>query len=338
MADTVVLTGVTGFLGGHLALELLASGYHVRGSLRNPARADAVRAALTAAGADVTRLSFVTLDLTRDAGWAEAMAGARFLIHAASPFVTTMPKDKAELIGPAVAGTERALAAALAAGVERIVLTSSSVAIVNGRGTGGPALLGAADWADPESGRLNAYAESKVRAERRAWDMLRGQEQRLVVVNPGFITGPLLDEDPGTSGALVQRFLRGQIPLAPDLTLHGVDVRDLARLHVAALTDPAAAGQRIPAAFGHADIRELGQIIGRAHPAYSRRMPRFRAPHWLMRLYALVDGDIRANLVELGYRPHLQADMAARLLQRAPVPMARSVADMAGSLIARGLA
>ncbi|MFN7051885.1 MAG: NAD-dependent epimerase/dehydratase family protein, partial [Gemmobacter sp.] len=219
MADTVVLTGVTGFLGGHLALELLASGYHVRGSLRNPARANAVRAALTAAGADVTRLSFVTLDLTRDAGWAEAMAGARFLIHAASPFVTTMPKDKAELIGPAVAGTERALAAALAAGVERIVLTSSSVAIVNGRGTGGPALLGAADWADPESGRLNAYAESKVRAERRAWDMLRGQEQRLVVVNPGFITGPLLDEDPGTSGALVQRFLRGQIPLAPDLTL-----------------------------------------------------------------------------------------------------------------------
>ena len=337
MADIVVLTGITGFLGGHLAKELLNAGYHVRGSLRNPARADAVRKALWDAGEDISRLEFVTLNLTSDAGWDAAMAGARFLMHSASPFVTTMPKDKGELIRPAVDGTARALGAALRAGVERVVLTSSSVAITAGRGPG-RARLGAEDWADPDSGRLNAYAESKTRAERKAWEMVQGQEHRLAVINPGFITGPLLDDDPGTSGAVIQRFLRGNIPVAPNFWLNGVDVRDLARLHVAALTDAEAAGRRIPSAFGKADLHAIGQMIARAYPDYARQVPRLRAPDWFVRLYALFDGDMRANVGELGQAVDIDASTARRLLARAPVQMETSVADMAGSLIARGLA
>ena len=337
MADTVLLTGITGFLGGHLARELLASGYHVRGSLRNPARADSLRAALGKAGADLSRLDLVELDLTRDTGWPAATDGARFVLHSASPFVTAMPRDRQELIGPAVGGTERALGAALAAGAERVVLTSSSVAIVNGRSGARPARLGRDDWANPDDGRLNAYAESKVRAERRAWQMVAGQEHRLTVINPGFILGPLLDDDPGTSGALLQRFLRGKVPLAPNLWLHGVDVRDLARIHVAALTDPLAAGQRHPAAFASTDIMGIAQMIAAARPEYARKMPKLRVPDWFIRLYATFDGDMRANLNELGYNPHLDATAATRLLGQAPRPLPQSVADMAGSLIERGL-
>jgi len=337
MTDTVLLTGITGFLGGHLALELLNSGYHVRGSLRNPARAGATRKALAEAGADTSRLDFVTLDLGRDAGWDAAADGARFLMHSASPFVTTMPKDPDVLIRPAVDGTERALLAARRAGVERVVLTSSTAAIVYGRGKTGPARLGAEDWADPDSGTMTAYAISKTLAERHAWALSRDGGPELAAVNPGFIIGPLLDNDPGTSGALMQRFLRGQFPMAPDLYLHSVDVRDLARVHVAALTDPQAAGQRHIAAFGGFSIFEMGQMLGRALPDRARSMPRFQAPDWIMRLYALFDGDMRANLIELGYRPELDSRAAEALLGRAPIPVAQTLADMARSLIARDL-
>jgi len=337
MTDTVLLTGITGFLGGHLARELLASGYHVRGSLRNPARAEATAAALAAMGADTSQLDFVTLDLTRDTGWTEAAAGARFVLHSASPFVTTMPRDPQELIRPAVVGTERALAAARTAGVERVVMTSSTVAIVNGRGSRGPARLGPEDWADPAGGRMNAYATSKTLAERRAWQIAAEGGPELAVINPGFITGPLPDNDPGTSGALILRFLRGQIPVAPKLFLHNVDVRDLARIHVAALTAPEAAGRRHPAAFSEVSIRQVATILANALPDFARKMPRLTAPDWLIRAYALFDGDMRANVHELSYAPHLDASRAAALLGHSPIPPAASIADMARDMIAKGL-
>lgn len=338
MADTVLLTGITGFLGGHLARELLAQGYHVRGSLRNPERADAVRQALTAAGTDISRLDFVTLDLMRDEGWAKAAEGARFVIHSASPFVTTMPKDPDDLIRPAVQGTERALAAGLAAGVERVVMTSSTAAIVYGRGKNGPKQLGPEDWSDPSpSGKLTAYTRSKTLAELRAWEMVKGQEGRLAVVNPGFIIGPLLDDDPGTSGALVQRFLRGQVPIAPNLVLACVDVRDVARIHVAAMTAPDAGGRRHLSVFGDATIREFGQIIARVRPEFARKMPKIGAPDWFIRLYALFDGDMRANVAELSYRPVLDSSRAKALLGRAPYRLDESVGAMVDSLVSRGL-
>ena len=109
MSDRVLVTGISGFLGGHLALALLKSGYTVRGSVRNLDRAAAVRETLAAAGGDVTRLEFVALDLLSDSGWDEAMSGVRYLQHTASPFVLETPKDPQELIRPAVEGTRRAL-------------------------------------------------------------------------------------------------------------------------------------------------------------------------------------------------------------------------------------
>ncbi|WP_339948742.1 NAD-dependent epimerase/dehydratase family protein [uncultured Albimonas sp.] len=341
MSDTVLLTGITGFLGGHVALALLEAGYTVRGSLRNPGpngeRAAALRRTLEAAGGDVSRLQTVELDLTRDAGWTEAAAGARFVMHTASPFVTSMPRDPQELIGPAVAGTERALAAARSAGAERVALTSSTVAITAGRGEGRPDRLGAEEWSRPEDGRLNAYGASKVMAERRAWEIAQAPgAPALAVINPGFILGPLLDADPGTSGAVLARLLRGDLPMVPRLILHTVDVRDLARIHVAALSDPQASGARHPAAFSRLSLVDLCRAMARAAPERARRIPKREAPDWLVRALALFDGDIRANVNELGYGPELDAAAGRRLLGRAPIPGETSAGDMARSLLKRG--
>lgn len=341
MADTVLLTGITGFLGGHVAKTLLDKGYHVRGSLRNPARADATAHALEAMGADTSRLDFVPLDLTRDAGWDAAADGARFVVHTASPFVTTMPKDPDVLTRPAVGGTERALLAAARAGAERVVVTSSSVTVVNGRGPGRPQKLGPDDWSDPAEGRLSAYALSKVLAERRAWDLAREHGLALTTVLPGFICGPLPDDDPGTSGAVLIRLLKGAIPMLPNLIFDVVDVRDLAEIHAEALSSAAAKGQRVIAAFGEAPLADLARNLAKDlradMPDIAGRIPQRRAPDWLVRLIALADGDIRANLNELGYGPHLDVSRARALLGRPPIATRQTMADMARDLVAKRL-
>ncbi len=337
MSDTVLVTGVSGFLGGHVALRMLESGYHVRGSIRNLNRADEVRATLARHGADLDRLDIVALDLTRDEGWAEAMDGVRFLAHTASPFVSSMPADKMELITPAVEGTARALDAALAANVERIVLTSSLIAVIDGNSNG--AHYTAENWADPDSPAANAYAESKIRAEKKAWEIMRtaGREADLAVVNPGFILGPLLDSDPGTSGAVLVRLMTGDMPGAPDIQFQCVDVRDVAALHAAALTHPEAGGHRLPIASGARTIFEVGRTLAKAFPDYAGKAPRFVMPNWAVRLYALFDADVRGVVGQLGQRATLACPESRAILGRDPVTPDDAAIAMGETLIAQEL-
>ncbi|MDP3899425.1 MAG: NAD-dependent epimerase/dehydratase family protein, partial [Mesorhizobium sp.] len=177
MTDRVLLTGISGFLGGHVALALLDAGFAVRGSVRGLPKADKVRATLSRAGADVERLEFVALDLLDDAGWAEAARGCRYLLHTASPFVIAMPRDRDELIRPAVDGTRRAVGAALAEGVERIVLTSSIAAIVYGHEPSHRPFTDQ-DWSELGKPYITAYVESKTRAEQAAWALVDAASRR----------------------------------------------------------------------------------------------------------------------------------------------------------------
>lgn len=268
-SDRVLLTGISGFLGGHIALQLLGAGYTVRGSVRNLDKADKVRATLVRHGADVSRLEFVALDLLSDKGWRQAMDGCRYLMHTASPFVVKMPDDKMDLIRPAVEGTERALNAALAAGIEHIVLTSSMAAIAYGHDTSRTTPFTAQDWTDLNGRDVNAYIESKTLAERRAWEIMRaaGQERRLSTINPSAVLGPLLDDDPGTSAGIVLRLLDGSVPALPRIPFVIVDVRDVAAGHVRAMTDPEAAGRRFPMGERAMLMADVAGIVRAALPA-----------------------------------------------------------------------
>ncbi len=338
MSDRVLLTGISGFLGGHVALQLLNAGYTVRGSVRDLQKADKVRKTLATAGADIARLEFVALDLMSDKGWGEAMAGVRYLQHVASPFVTSMPSDRNELIRPAVEGTTRALETAFAAKVERAVVTSSMAAVMYGHDKSRREPFTAADWTNLEGRDVNAYVESKARAEKKAWEIAErhGRSGDLVVINPSAILGPLLDDDAGTSVALVQRLMNGSMPAVPNMSFVVVDVRDVAALHVAAMVDPAAGGKRYPAGGETFTLMELARMLKAALPDHARKLPKFQAPDWLVRIVGLLDKDVRGNLGELGVVKNVDASEAKKLLGRPFIPASDSVLASAQSLIQQG--
>ena len=339
MSDRVLLTGISGFLGGHVALALLHAGYTVRGSVRDLGKADAVRQAMGRAGADVSRLEFVKLDLLAADGWDVAMEGVRYLQHTASPFLLRMPRDRMELVRPAVDGTARALEAALKADVERIVLTSSMAAIAYGHGASRTAPFTADDWTALDGGGVNPYVESKTRAERRAWEIMQaaGRAADLAVINPALILGPLLDRDPGTSAVVIQRLMNGSVPAAPRIPLMIVDVRDVAAAHVAAMTAPEAAGRRFPMGEKTLYLREVAAILRQAFPERARRIPRFELPDWIVRLYALFDSDVRSNIGELGVFRRLDSGAVLRLLGRDLIPARDSIVATGESFVREGL-
>lgn len=333
MSDRVLLTGISGFLGGHVALQLLNAGYTVRGSVRNLDRAGKVRETLARAGADVSRLEFVALDLLEDDGWTEAAQDCRYLQHTASPFVLGVPRDKMELIRPAVDGTERALHAALAAKVERIVLTSSTAAIAYGHDKARTAPFTAADWTDLDGRHVPPYQESKTRAERRAWEIMEaaGRRDDLVTINPAGILGPLLDEDPGTSAALVSRMLDGSIPAVPRIYMGTVDVRDVAAAHVAAMTAPDAGGKRFPMSERTLPLKEATDILRPQFP--DRRVPRGTLPDWVVRIVGLFDSDVRSASAELGTVKRFDSSAAIALLDRPLIPAPDAIVATARSLV-----
>lgn len=332
MSDRVLLTGVSGFLGGHVALQLLNAGYTVRGSVRNLSKADKVRTTLARVGADVSRLEFVALDLLGDAGWPAAMADVRYVQHTASPFVLETPKDPQALIRPAVEGTRRAIAAALGASVERVVLTSSLAAIQYGHEPTERAFT-EDDWSELNSPQTGAYASSKTLAEREAWRLMdaAGRHADLAVVNPGLILGPLLDDDPGTSSVLVRRLLDGRLPAVPRLAMSVVDVRDVAALLVDAMTNPAAGGQRCVAAEGTYWMSDMGKML---RPAFAdRRVPTAELPDWLVRVIALFDRDARNNRHEIGAAKRADGRRGSARLGRALIPAAEACIATGKSLV-----
>src|SRR5437763_579083 len=211
MADSggrVLVTGGTGFLGRWCVALFLQRGYDVRTTVRDLGREGAVRNAMVAAGVDPgSRLTVVSADLTSDAGWAEAVAGCRYVVHVASPFPPVQPSDPDELIVPARDGALRVLRAALDAGAERVAMTSSVAAIRSARLSSEDAPYTESDWTDGTDTSRTPYVRSKALAEQAAWQHVQaaGTEDRLATINPGAIIGPALGDDHSYSLQAIQR-------------------------------------------------------------------------------------------------------------------------------------
>lgn len=337
---TILVTGGSGFIGSHCILQLLAAGHHVRTTVRSPAREADVHAMLRQGGADPgDHLTFFIADLERDAGWSEAVAGCDFVLHVASPFPATLPRHEDELIVPAREGALRVLRAARDARVKRVVLTSSFAAIGYGHDPQKPP-FDETSWTDLDHGGVQPYAKSKTLAERAAWDFItrEGRDLELSVVNPVGVFGPVLGPDYSTSILMVQRLVDGALPGCPKLYFGVVDVRDVADLHIRAMTHAAARGERFLAVAGDfMTVRDIAQALKARMGDAGKRVPTRQLPSWLVRLAAIRDPAVRQILPELGKVKNATGEKARRVLGWAPRSREDALVATAESLLRLGL-
>ena len=334
--STILVTGGSGFIGSHCILQLLVAGHQVRTTVRNLQREADVRAMLKVGGADPgNRLTFFAADLEKDSGWAQAVAGCEYVLHVASPLPLQIPKNEDELIVPAREGTLRVLRAARDAGVKRVVLTSSFGAIGYGHKPR-QAPFTEADWTNPASSDVLPYIKSKTLAERAAWDFMarEGGRLELSVVNPVAVLGPVLGPDFSASIQLVQRFLTGNMPGCPKLYFGIVDVRDVADLHVRAMTHPQAKGERFLAVTGEfISLREIAVVLKQHLGAAAAKVRTLQVPNWLIRLAALRDPAIKQILPELGKIKKGTGEKAVKLLGWSPRSREDAIVATAESLL-----
>lgn len=338
--STILVTGGSGFIGSHCILQLLAADHEVRTTVRSLKRESAVRAMLKEGGAEPgDRLSFFAADLERDAGWRDAVAGCEYVLHVASPFPPNIPSNEDELIVPAREGALRVLRAARDGGVKRVVLTSSFAAIGYGHEPRDTP-FDETSWTDPAGDDVRPYVKSKTLAERAAWDFVanEGGDLELSVVNPVGVFGPVLGPDYSTSILMVQRLMDGAMPGCPRLHFGVVDVRDVADLHLRAMTHPAASGERFLAVAGDfMSMLDIARVLKGRMGGAARRVPALQLPNWLVRLAAMRDPAVKQILPELGNRKDATSEKARRVLGWAPRSSEEAIVATAESLVRLGL-
>ncbi|HEY2751971.1 NAD-dependent epimerase/dehydratase family protein [Phenylobacterium sp.] len=335
--ETVLVTGGSGYIGGWCVTGLLKQGYVVRTTVRDLGKEAGVRAALATQVDPGNRLSFHVADLTADEGWDAAVEGCDYVLHVASPLGVADPKDPNDLIVPAREGARRSVGAAIRAGVKRVVLTSS-VAAASKSAAGGDWVSDETVWTDPQAPKLGAYAQSKTLAERAAWDLINTSagETSLATVNPALVLGPVTSGDFSESIQVVERLLSGRVPGLPRLGFNVVDVRDVADLHIRAMTDPKAAGERFIAAANYAWMGDLAALLRERLGAEAAKVPTRKVPDFVIRLAGLFDKDLGSVTPSLGHKHDFSSEKAQRMLGWKPRPLEETILDCAKSLIAAG--
>jgi len=343
MSIQVTVTGGSGFLASHCIIQLLQEGYGVKTTIRNSAREESLRTVI-AKHVDFApeQLSFIQADLTADENWDEAVRGSTYVLHVASPFFTSIPADPQQsLIRPAIEGTLRVLRASLNERVRRVVMTSSMAAISYGHpDPENRSVLDEESWTDIEGDDVTPYVISKTLAEKKAWEFIKTEAKgklELVTMNPSALLGPILEKDYGSSAEIVKKVLERAMPALPRMGFQIVDVRDVARAHIKAMTLPEARGQRIALTDRFVWFTELAAILAEEFAGQGYNIPQKTIPHFMVRFFSLFDKESRSVLNELGIKRELSNKRMRTLLGIDPIPAKESILETARSLISHGI-
>ncbi len=335
MSGQALVTGGSGYIGGFIIRQLIEQGWTINTTIRSLAREAEVRAAL---GVPADKLRFFAADLLNDAGWADAVAGCSHVVHVASPLPSGAVRHEDDLIVPAREGALRALRFAKTAGVKRVVMTSSVAAIAYGHGKK-VGTYTETDWTNVNGPQVHAYAKSKTLAERAARDWMAGEGAGMeyVSVNPAAVLGPVLSADFSSSVQIITRLLSGSLPGLPNFGFGVVDVRDVADLHVRALTADGIDGERFIASGPFMMMKEVAAILRDRMGSEARKVPTRGLPDLVLQLTSLFDPTIRMVTGELGKQRITPSDHARDVLGWVPRPATDTIVDTARSLIDRGV-
>jgi dihydroflavonol-4-reductase len=335
----VLVTGASGFVGKWVVIELLKAGYSVRGTVRSEEKA--ARARQTIAGLlgveAAGRFELVFCDLLSDEGWAAAMQGCSAVMHVAAQILGNEPKDADIVVRPALEGTERVLRFAHAAGILRVIITSSIATVGYGHGqTGGKRVYTDEHFTNLDAMKWTwAYCIGKTRAEQVARRFAAENGMEITTIHPGMILGPAVDSDTSISLMLVSGLMDGTTPAMPSNGFAVSDVRDVAELHVKALQDPATAGQRILATGAYLPFPKVAEILRGAYPQAKITMR--TVPDWLIRLLVHFSGEIRQIINDIGNEKHYDGSRGEALLGRPYRTPEEATLSAAESLIRLGI-
>lgn len=274
LEEQILVTGGTGFVAMHLIIQLLEKGYSVKTTVRSLTSKEKVLKTLKDNGAtQIEKLMFVEADLTEDAGWDKAMENCKYVFSVASPVFFDQPKKEEEAIRPAVEGILRILKNAAKSNVKRVVMTSNFGAI-GFSNKNSQKMTTEDNWTDEQEPGLSIYEKSKLLAEKAAWDFVRKQNKlELVTINPVAVFGPSLDSHVSGSFGVLQMILSPKTKRMPNIPLNVVDVRDVADLHICAMTSKEAAMQRfIASAEGEISFLEMAQLIKKERPKLANQV------------------------------------------------------------------
>lgn len=325
----VLLTGISGFIGRHCAVELLKSGYAVKGSVRSLVKAESIANSIKQHVDSLDNLEFCELNLLKDEGWDEAVSDCDLVMHVASPFFSKIPKDENELIKPAVEGTLRALNAAHKARIGRIVLTSSMVAMLGD--IKGDENISQKSWTDVNAKNATAYLKSKTLAEKKAWEFVKDKDIELVTIHPGPVYGPTLSDNlSGESMSLFKRILTGETKQMIHTSINMSDVRDVAKIHVAALENEKAANERFivasEKAYSYSEITQLLKSNG------YKEVGTGIVPNFMVKFLTLFNSEMKGFLPYLGKKYKGDISKTKDVFNWKPIPFNKMVLDTAKSV------
>ena len=336
----VLVTGSSGFVASQCVKQLLEDGkYKVRGTVRSLKNEEVCEALKSLVPDAKFPLELVEANLLDEETWKKAVEGCTYVLHVASPFLLETPKNVDELMKPAVDGTLNVLkACSEMGGIKRVVVTSSVASIwVGNLGK----VLDEGDWSDQK--KASPYEQSKTAAEKAAWDFVaelpEEKKFELATINPGLITGPLLLKKKCASFEIMRQLLERDMSMVPDLHMLVVDVRDVARAHIIAMTKPEAAGNRhiLSSAENSYSLVDIARYLANEFNNKGFRVPTRKAPKPLLWLVSWFSKEVRTMYPYIGTPFKAKINRLKEVLGIEVISVEKSVVEMGHSIIDLGM-